>query len=321
MKVSKDMVHKDLRSVYGKANFIARILRSKLFTRCLNILTDILLKGKDIEGLVCDEIFIPSSDGKHQIRVRTYRPNNHSGPLPLLLYIHGGGYITGSPELSAHIIKRFIKTRPSIVIAPAYRTAYNEPFPAGFNDCYETLLWARDNANSLGAQPDKFMIAGHSAGGGLTAAVTLKARDTGDVDLAFQMPIYPMIDDQQPEDPARHFEAPVWDTKANRNGWNAYLADLHKTGAQIPAYAAPARNFDYSGFPPTITLVGTLEPFYQETLSYVSGLRAANVAVAFKEYADCFHGFDTTFNEPPISQEALDFTYQSFANYYDKYVI
>lgn len=166
---------------------------------------------------------------------------------------------------------------------------------------------------------DKVIIAGHSAGGGLTTAVSLKARDSQDVTVAFQMPIYPMTDDVQPDDPARAIQSPVWDTELNRCGWNAYLADVRKHGEDVPVYAAPARNTDWHGMSPTITLVGTLEPFYQETLAYVEALKNANIEVAFKRYEGCFHSFDLVAPKAEVSKNALDFTLQSYADFYDKF--
>ena len=94
----------------------------------------------------------------------------------------------GSPRDVSRCAGALINTRPCVVVAPDYRDLYRTL--AGFNDCYETLLWATNNAEQLGARCDRVMVAGHSAGGGLTAAVTLKARDSGTADIAFQMPIY-----------------------------------------------------------------------------------------------------------------------------------
>mgnify|MGYP000573631132 CR=1 FL=1 len=108
----------------------------------------------------------------------------------------GGGYVHGVPEQFGAIIKDFIETEPCIIVAPDYRKAVESPYPAAFNDCYDTLLWMRDNAASIGGRTDGFIVSGHSAGGGLSAAVSLKATDTGDAKLAFQMPVYPMIDDR-----------------------------------------------------------------------------------------------------------------------------
>jgi len=320
MKVTKEMLHEDLRPYYGPLNAVTAVGRFKPIIKLMNLLTKLRQQGKDIDSLDCAEHFVPSGDGEWKIRTRVYRPKNVSGKLPVMLYIHGGGYIAGNPEQSGLIIEKFIQTRPCVVVSPDYRKAYTQPFPAGFNDCYETLLWARANADQLGIDAEKVIVAGHSAGGGLTAAVTLKARDTQDVDIAFQMPIYPMIDDRQPSDPDRYIKTPVWDTGMNKMGWQAYLADLLKQGSDIPAYAAPARNTDYKKLPPTVTFVGSLEPFYQETLDYVEALKKENVDVAFKVYDGCFHGFEFLSPKAKISQAAQDFTFSQFSSFYDRYV-
>ena len=322
LKVNKKMLDEGLRSTYFRMSLLPLFFRFKWVVKLLNLLDRCFRRVKVLEGIISEERYIPSSDGTHNsIRVLIFRPEKNDDILPALLYCHGGGYIMCSPEQFVDEIVQFIRTRPCVVIVPDYRKSYTKPFPAGFNDCYETLLWAKDNAVELNILAKRFVIAGHSAGGGLTAAVTLKARDTQDVDIAFQMPIYPMIDDQQPEDSSRAIVSPVWDSRMNRIGWGAYLADLHAKGAPIPAYAAPARNRDYRGFPPTITFVGELEPFYVETADYVKALQTENIDVLYQEYAGCYHGFDTLGGQAEVSKRAWDFTYQSFAAFYDKYVM
>ncbi|QFU77865.1 alpha/beta hydrolase [Halioglobus maricola] len=298
-----------------------KILRFPRVVKLLNYVVERFRQAKVIEGVHLEERTIRSSDGTATLRLVIYRPENVSGELPALLYCHGGGYIMGNPEQSVEMIEKFIKTRPCVVIAPDYRKSFTKPFPAGFDDCYDTLLWARDHAAELGIAATRFIVAGHSAGGGLAAAVTLKARDTQDVDIAFQMPIYPMIDDTQPDDPAREIHTPVWDTRMNKLGWGAYLAGLKRSGEEIPAYAAPARNSDYRGFPPTITFVGTLEPFYWETAAYVDALRSEQVDVAYEEYEGCYHAFDALGGQAEVSRKARAFTYDNFAAFYDKYVV
>lgn len=320
MKVTRAMVHADLQPYFNRVSRFESLIKHRWLTKLANKLLKGLLAGKDRPGLQCDEVHIPSSDGRWQIRARVYRPLQQEGPLPLLLYFHGGGYILGNPEMSAELIERFINTRPCIVVAPDYRKAYTEPYPAGFNDCYETMLWANDNAAQLGARANGLMVAGHSAGGGLAAAVTLKARDTGDVNIAFQMPIYPMIDDEQPQDAERNIDVPVWNTRTNRIGWQAYLAALEQSGSAIPAYAAAARNSDYAGFPPTITFVGTLEPFYRETQAYVRALRDAGIEVRYAEFEGCFHAFDVIAQGTEIGAVALNFTFDNYADFYDRFL-
>jgi acetyl esterase/lipase len=320
MKVTKNMVHVDLKAHYSKCSVLPLFLNKKWSVKLINAISE-KGKGKNIDDLDCSEIYIPSKDNQSKIRVRVYRPLDHNEKLPCMLYLHGGGYIMSIPEEAGDVIKNFIETRPCVVIAPDYRRAFTQPYPAAFNDCYDTLLWAKANAEQLGILDDKFIVAGHSAGGGLTAAVTLKARDTKDVNIAFQMPFYPMIDDSQPCDPQRYIKTPIWDTTMNKLGWDSYLADFHKNGDEIPAYAAPARNSDYTDFPPTITFVGNMEPFYWETVAYVDSLRKANINVLFKEYKGCFHAFDMVLKEPKVSKDAREFTYNSFAAYYDKYIV
>ena len=276
--------------------------------------------GDAASTLFTEEQYLPTGDGDSTIRIKIYRPASVSGKLPAMLYIHGGGYITGSPEPFERSIAGFMQRRPCVVIAPAYRTAFVKPYPAALDDCYMTLLWMQDNADELGIEASKFIIAGHSAGGGLTAAVTLKARDTGDVKVAFQMPFYPMIDDLQPSDPERYIDVPGWDTKSNAFGWASYLKDLHAQNKEIPAHAAPARNTDYRNFPPTITFVGEYEPFYWETVDYVRRLEAAGVEVAFKVYERVTHGPDFIAPESSLGKQCLAFSLDNYADFYDRYV-
>lgn len=319
MRVTRQMLHPDLHAGYIVVRSVAWFLKRAWFRRLIDWLGRNFGHGKAIDGLDCDEQYIPSSDGISKIRIRIYRPTGHNEKLAAMLYFHGGGYIFGCPEFYPEIIQRFIFTRPCVVIAPDYRKAETQPFPGGFNDCYDSLLWAKNNADDLGINQDRFMIAGHSAGGGLTAAVTLKCRDTKEVDIAFQMPIYPMIDHHQPHDHDRYLETLVWDTELNSIGWNAYLASLNCEGSEIPAYAVPALNTDYERFPPTITFVGDLEPFYWETRNYVQALREAGVAVSFREYKGCYHAFDML--GAAVSDDAKKFTYDQYAEFYDRFVL
>ena len=320
MKVTKEMTYEGLRSYLFLLRMLTPVFKYKPLTKFMNSM-QARTKGKDVDGLVCEEVYIDSSDGSHSIRVRIYRPPDSDGELPAMLYLHGGGLIMGVPEVSGDFYHEIISKRKCVIVAPDYRKAYAKPYPGAFDDCYDTLLWLKNNSATLGVSPNRVMVAGHSAGGGLTAAVTLKARDTGDVNIAFQMPIYPMIDDQQPHDPERDIDSYGWNTDANRVAWSAYLADLNKLGSVIPAYAAPARNTNYRDLPPTITFVGSLEPFYWETVSYVKGLKEAGVEVAFAEYEGCYHAFEMVFPEVDISKKASTFLFESYAKFYDQYVI
>ena len=96
---------------------------------------------------------------------------------------------------------------------------------------------------------------------------------------------------------------------------------MRQGSSEIPAYAAAARNDDYEAFPPTITFVGTLEPFYWETRVYVQALQNAGVEVRFEEFENCFHAFDTVAADADIAKAALAFTFDSYAEFYDRFAV
>lgn len=318
MRVTKKMYDKELRRYYLPMKIMASLITKKWAINLLNMMMN-SSKGKVINGLDCEERFIPSKNGGPDIRIRTFKPKNADTNLPGMLYNHGGGYMLWNPEFALDIIKGFIEKRPCVIVAPDYRKSIKNPYPAGFNDCYDTLLWMKENASLLGIVSDKFIVGGHSAGGGLTAAITLKARDTKHVNIAFQMPIYPMIDHRQNTESAKNMNsAPVWNAKTSKVGWGYYLKNIE--GA-IPPYASPAMNDDYKKMPPTITFVGDLEPFKDETINYVEALQGENIPVKFKLFKGAFHSFETLAKNTTIEKKANQFQFQSFAEYYDKYVL
>ncbi|WP_428232817.1 alpha/beta hydrolase [Flavobacterium sp.] len=277
-------------------------------------------KGKNIEGLHCEQVYICDANNSKNIRLRIFSPLNYSGKLPGMLYIHGGGLMMGTPEDFLDIIKNYMDASPCIIVAPDYTKAFDAPYPAAFNDCYDTLLWMNKNTAILSIIPDKLIVAGHSAGGGLAAAVTLKATDTGDVKIAFQIPIYPMLDDRQNTESAKDNNSAGWNSKSNEMGWKAYLKELLEEGSEIPTYAAPARAEDYSKLPPTITFVGSLEPFRDETLAYVEHLKVNNIDVTFRLFEGCYHAFEVLHPKLKISEEAWGFLLSAYSKYVHKYV-
>ena len=270
--------------------------------------------GKNVKGLDCDERRIPSLDAGPLVRVRIYRPQGSSQEtaLPGVLFLHGGGYALGNPEGFGDVYQMLIETRSCVIIAPDYRKSFDAPYPAAVNDCYAALLFMKENAASLGVRDDQLIVIGQSAGGGLAAAVSLMARDRGDVRIAFQLPLYPMIDDRMITESARDNDAPVWSARHNRLGWDLYLGGL--SGDRVPKYAAPARESDLSKLPPTATFVGDLDPFRDEPVNYVEGLRAAGVPAAFRLFEGCYHGFDLIAPKSRVGREAADFVREHFAH-------
>ena len=218
----------------------------------------------------------------------------------VVLWIHGGGYILGMKEMvymgrAMDLVKKYGVT----VFSPGYRLAWQKPYPAAVDDCYAVLEYIDKHRDDLRAE--KIMVGGESAGGGLAASVCMMARDRG-IKVDYQMPLYPMLSNID-TDSSRDNHGKVWNTRRNHIGWRLYLrADAKKS---VSPYAAPAQQTDYSGLPPCYTFVGEGEPFYKETLDYVSALKSAGVDAEADVYPSNVHAFDMLRPDEEVSKEAI----------------
>ena len=250
-----------------------------------------------------ERVTIPVGD--HRIRLLILR-SRESGekPGPAVLWVHGGGYQSGSAKdvFATRALALPLKYG-ALLVSPEYRLSRKHPYPAALHDCYSALLWLRDHAEEYGARSDQIMVGGESAGGGMAAALSLLSRDRGEVAVAFQMPLYPMLDDR-PTSSSRDNHAPNWNTKRNVKAWKRYLRESFGT-ALVSPYAAPARAADLRGLPPCYTFVGDIEPFYAETADYVRRLREAGVEADLDVYPDWFHAYDLFFPAKKIVREAV----------------
>ena len=243
--------------------------------------------------------------GRRRIRIRIVSPAGEThGPRPGVLWIHGGGYQSGSSR-DIYVTRALSLTVRfgAVIVAPDYRLSRKFPYPSGLLDCYTALLYLRDHAEELNIRTDQIMVGGESAGGGLTAALCMLARDRGEVNIAYQMPIYPMLDDRDTES-SRDNHAPNWNTKKNHKAWKRYLRGAYGTDL-VSYYAAPARQTDYRNLPPCYTYVGDIEPFYRETVDYVENLTEAGVEAFLDVYPDWFHAYDVLFPLKSVSREAI----------------
>ena len=268
-----------------------------------------MLIMKPCPGIRVQKIYIPA--GTRRIPALVLSPEKLSAPATGVLWIHGGGYISGMKEMvyisrAVELVKRF----GAIVVSPGYRLAPFSPYPAAIDDCYAVLLYMKEHAAALGMRQDQLMVGGESAGGGLCAAVCIKARDSGEVNVAFQMPLYPMLDDRDTET-SRDNHGRVWNTWKNHFGWCCYLRG---TGREtLPPCAAPARVGNMEGLPPAYTFVSTGEPFYAETLEYIRRLRECGIPASVDVYETDMHAFDMMRPKDALSIEAARRFNESFA--------
>ena len=243
--------------------------------------------------------------GAHKVRLLILQPKTRKADkTPGVLWIHGGGYQSGSArEVYLTRALSMVVKFGMVLVAPDYRLSRKHPYPSGLQDCYAALLWLKENTEMLGIRSDQIMIGGESAGGGMTAALCMLARDRKTVNIAFQMPLYPMLDDRD-TDSSRDNHATNWNTKRNHKAWKRYLRDAYGTEF-ISRYAAPARCTDYHGLPPCYTYVGDIEPFLDETLEYVRNLQEAGIRAEVDVYPNWFHAYDILMPASKESREAI----------------
>ena len=241
--------------------------------------------------------------GAGRMKLIVLRPEHTDKPVPGILWIHGGGYMLGMAEMVYVSCGKMLAERyGAVVVSPEYRLAGKAPYPAAFEDCYAALRYLWEHAEELGVDRERIVLGGESAGGGLAAAVCLYARDLGEVKVALQLPLYPMLDCED-TDSSRDNHGKVWNTKRNHWGWKHYLGELYGTNS-VPYTASAARAEDYAGLPPCYTFVADGEPFYCETLNYIENLKQAGVDASVDVYHGNVHAFDLVRPRWMISREA-----------------
>ena len=285
--VRVDEIHPDLRRV---ARFAPRQI---VYPWSLPLLRRLPVAKRSSDDGV-DVVDLPSGAG-----ARLYRPTAAAAPTAALLWIHGGGYLLGSPEQDDALCRRYVQRLGIVVAAVRYRLAPEHPYPIPLQDCYQVLTWL---AGLPGVDADRIAIGGASAGGGLAAALGFLARDRGEVSPVLQVLSYPMLDDRTvgPELDKPGFR--LWNTRSNRFGWTSYL------GGADPAMAVPARRTDLAGLAPAWLGVGTLDLFCAEDLAYAARLNAAGVECEVHEVPGAFHGFDGLAPKAAVSQAYFDST-------------
>lgn len=245
----------------------------------------------EVDGVAIRDLFTPAPDG-HQVRIRLFSPQDDRRSGTALLWIHGGGFIIGSPEQDQDGLIALVRELGLTIAAVSYRLAPGHPHPVPVEDCYTALGWLHDHAEEFGLDPARIAVGGNSAGAGLAAGLVLLAHDRGDYPVAFQMLVYPMLDDRtalRRDIDGRTLR--LWSAKSNRYAWGAYI-DQAPGGPEVSPYAAPARRDDLSGLPPAWIGVGTCDLFHDEDLAYAARLQDAGVACELHVVPGAFHGFD-----------------------------
>ncbi len=249
--------------------------------------------------------------------VRRHRPGDGAtaaGPLPALLWIHGGGYVIGSAAQDDALCRHLADELGAVVAAVDYRRAPEHPFPAPLEDCHDALVWL---AGQDGVDPQRVAIGGASAGGGLAAGLALLAHERQQVTPILQLLIYPMLDDRtvlRSDIDEGGFR--LWNNRSNDLGWRSYLAATPGSDG-ISNVASPARAQDLTGLAPAWMGVGTLDLFHDEDLAYAERLRAAGVTCQVEVVPGAFHAFDRVAPRSDVARQFQRSQLRSLAAAFD----
>ncbi len=190
-----------------------------------------------------------------------------------------------------------------MVVSVEYRLVPEHPYPAPLDDCVAALDHLFHPDGMVGVDPDRIVVGGQSAGGGLAAATALRWRDEGREGLAGQLLLWPMLSDHT-VDVDEEPETIVWSRRANRIAWGHYLGDA-AGGDDVHAYAAPARATELGGLPPACVIVGELDAFVGEDVDYAARMIGAGTAVDLHVYPGAYHVFTSLAPDSDVAAEAL----------------
>ncbi|NIZ90120.1 alpha/beta hydrolase [Kineococcus rubinsiae] len=247
---------------------------------------------------------VPGAAGDPDVRLLVCRPTGTTTPVGAVYWIHGGGMVLGDHRSGVLEALDWAQELQLVVVSVEYRLAPETPHPGPVEDCYAGLVWTAEHAAELGVDPARLVVAGASAGGGLSAGVALMARDRGGPALAGQLLIYPMLDDRNDSPSAVQMgDTGTWGRTANDTGWTALLGEA-RGGPDVSPYAAPARAEDLSGLPPAFVDVASAENFREEDVAYATRLWQAGGRAELHVWPGGFHGFDTFAPETVIAKEA-----------------
>ena len=249
------------------------------------------------------EVEASGVEGGTSVSLRVYRPVGVAEPAAIY-WMHGGGFIAGDPVSDDPIAIAFVRRLGVTVVSVRYRLVPPHRAPAALDDAYAGLAWTVTNAALLGIDPRRIAIGGASAGAGLAASLAQIVLDRREFQPAFQLLVYPMLDDRtatRTDVDTRFVRG--WEAASNALAWRLYLGQEPGL-ADAPEYVVPARRNDLAGLPPAWIGVGDLDLFYDEDLDYGRRLRAAGVECEVAVVEGAFHGFDDIY---PTAAVSIDF--------------
>jgi acetyl esterase len=250
-------------------------------------------KGAPILDAKPEELFrvedrkIPGPAG--DIPLRIYTPEEPAAPLPVVLWIHGGGFVIGSINSYDGVCRALCKRSGAIIVSVEYRLAPEHPHPAAVEDAFAALQWTAANAASFGGDPERLAVAGDSAGGNLAAVCAILARDAGGPKLTRQILVYPATAGD-PESESHHLFGDGYLLTRRSILW----FHRHHSASQDHSgdfRYAPLITPDLSGLAPALVIVAGFDPLRDEGIAYADRLKEAGNPVDLLAFDGMVHGF------------------------------
>jgi acetyl esterase/lipase len=239
------------------------------------------------------------------ILVRIYTPKNAAGPLPVVVYYHGGGWVIGSLDVYEPSAKAIAEKARAIVVSVDYRLAPENKFPAAHEDSYAAYQWVRANAASIGGNPARVAVAGESAGGNLAVAVALLARERGLALPAHILSVYPIANNDTNTPSYNQYASAV---PLNRPTMQYFFANYFRTPADGEDRLISLVDVaDLRGLPPVTIIGAQIDPLQTEGQQLRDKLLASGVAVNYQLYPGTTHEFFGTYAVVPKAEEAQNF--------------
>jgi acetyl esterase/lipase len=238
------------------------------------------------------------------LKLKIFRPTAHpeNRQRACLVYFHGGAFFLTYVGSHLNAAAEYAARLDAVVVFVEYTLA---AFPAGFNDCYDAVLWVRDHTDLLGIDAHRLIAGGDSAGGSLAATVVQKAFDENTVSFRGQLLIYPVIDHACSSESAQKFvDVPIWTGVSNKRMWKKYLENYAPDN--IPPYAAPAARKDLHGLAPAYIELAEFDPLHDEGLEYATRLKNDGVEVEINDTKGTVHGYDALAPRHPIPVDAMN---------------
>ena len=239
---------------------------------------------------------IPGYEGG-KIEIFVFSPKGISSPAPCFVNFHGGGFVFEGYQSHFKMAMAYALYAQCKVVYVRYRLAPKFPFPYPQEDCFKAFTWVCEHAQSLGIDPNRVGVGGDSAGGTLSAAVCLMARDRNfSIKPLFQMLVYPWLDGRNESDSNRKFtDTPMWNSTLSKKVGPIINPNPEKTPI---AYRSPAEADSHKHLPPAYIEVAEFDCLRDDGILYANLLRNEEIPVEFHETKGTMHGFDTVFNAP-----------------------